>query len=92
MIRRARREDIPLLMELWQASFGDCMEYISFFFKNRFSPEKTFLYEESGRPVAMPFFAGCGGSMQGRAIYRPISLCRLHGAGAAWAWADAQPD
>ena len=26
MIRRARREDIPLLMELWQASFGDCME------------------------------------------------------------------
>ena len=29
MIRRARREDIPLLMELWQASFGDCMEYIS---------------------------------------------------------------
>ena len=55
MIRRARREDIPLLMELWQASFGDCMEYISFFFKNRFSPEKTFLYEESGRPVAMLF-------------------------------------
>ena len=49
MIRRARREDIPLLMELWQASFGDCMEYISFFFKNRFSPGKTFLYEESGR-------------------------------------------
>ena len=48
MIRRARREDIPLLMELWQASFGDCMEYISFFFKNRFSPEKTFLYEEAG--------------------------------------------
>ena len=71
MIRRARREDIPLLMELWQASFGDCREYISFFFKNRFSPEGTFLCEEAGRPV---------------------SLCRLHGEGAAWAWADAQPD
>ena len=42
MIRRARREDIPLLMELWQASFGDCMEYISFFFKNRFLPRKRF--------------------------------------------------
>ena len=88
MIRRARREDIPLLMELWQASFGDCMEYISFFFKNRFSPEKTFLYEESGRPVAMLFLLDAAGG----AIYRSISLCRLHGAGAAWAWADAQPD
>lgn len=55
MIRRARREDIPLLMELWQASFGDCREYISFFFKNRFSPEGTFLCEEAGRPVSMLF-------------------------------------
>lgn len=42
MIRRARREDIPLLMELWQASFGDCMEYISFFFKIGFLPRKRF--------------------------------------------------
>lgn len=43
MIRRARREDIPLLMELWQASFGDCMEYISFSLKIGFSRENVSL-------------------------------------------------
>ena len=71
MIRRARREDIPLLMELWQASFGDCMEYISFFFKNRFSPEKTFLYEESGRPVAMLFLLDAAASHIPLDIFMP---------------------
>lgn len=55
MIRRARRADIPLLMELWQACFGDRREYVSFFFENRFSPEGTFLCEEAGRPVSMLF-------------------------------------
>lgn len=52
MIRRARRADIPRLMELWQAAFGDSREYISFFFQHRFSPQDTFLHEEEGRPVS----------------------------------------
>lgn len=55
MIRRARREDIPLLMELWEASFGDSRAYISFFFEKRFSPQETFLFEWGGRPVSMLF-------------------------------------
>jgi len=55
VIRRARREDLPLLMELWEASFGDSRAYISFFFENRFSPRETFFYEEEGRPVSMLF-------------------------------------
>uniref|UniRef100_UPI003FF0CF45 GNAT family N-acetyltransferase n=1 Tax=Candidatus Fimivicinus sp. TaxID=3056640 RepID=UPI003FF0CF45 len=55
MIRRARREDIPLLMELWETSFGDSRAYISFFFKRRFSPQETFLFEWEGRPVSMLF-------------------------------------
>ena len=43
-------------------------------------------------PSGYAFLLDAEEPMQGRAIYRPISLCRLHGAGAAWAWADAQPD
>ena len=81
MIRRARREDIPLLMELWQASFGDCMEYISFFFKNRFSPEKTFLYEESGRPVAMLFLLDAAGHIPPDIFMPPARRRRSVGVG-----------
>lgn len=55
MIRHARREDIPLLTELWEAAFGDSREDISFFLQNRFVPQDTFLFERRGRPVSMFF-------------------------------------
>lgn len=55
MIRRARREDIPLLTQLWETAFGDSGDYISFFFQNRFVPQDTFLFERQGRPVSVFF-------------------------------------
>lgn len=55
MNRRARREDIPLLTQLWETAFGDSIEDISFFFQNRFAPQDAFLCERQGRPVSMFF-------------------------------------
>lgn len=55
MNRRARREDIPLMTQLWETAFGDSREDISFFFQNRFVPQDAFLCERQGRPVSMFF-------------------------------------
>ncbi len=60
MIRRARREDIPLLTALWETCFGDARAYIAFFFQNRFSAAEAFLWEEGGAPVSALFlFPAC---------------------------------
>lgn len=52
MIRKARWADVPWLKKIWKEAFGDSDEYLDFYFKGYFHPEKVFVWEEE-YPVSM---------------------------------------
>ncbi len=55
MIRFATNNDISGIISLWQEAFGDSAEEIKFFLDNKFKPENTLIYEESGEIASMLF-------------------------------------
>lgn len=50
---RAAAHHEPQLKELWRQCFEDSEKYIDFFFRNRFCPENTEIWECEGEAVAM---------------------------------------
>lgn len=52
-IRKASRQDIPALCEIWKACFADTDEYISCFYKANFDRIEVTVYTVDNKPVSM---------------------------------------
>ena len=55
LMRKATKEDIQRLVEIWQESFGDEKEYIGFFMSRRFDNVDTLVFEKNGTIVSQLF-------------------------------------
>jgi len=55
IIRKATKEDIQRLIEIWQASFNDEKEYVDFFMSRRFDDVFTLVFERDGIIVSQLF-------------------------------------
>lgn len=55
MITIADPSMIPTLKALWIEAFGDSMDYVDFFFNNRFNRIDTYVYLVDNVPVSMAF-------------------------------------
>lgn len=53
MIRRPCISERSALFKIWSVCFGENESYISFFLDNEFDPANCFVWNESGKPVAV---------------------------------------
>lgn len=53
MIVHPKKEDIPVLKEIWREVFRDTPTYIKLFFSQKFSPSSCLVYKEGGQIVSM---------------------------------------
>lgn len=54
-LRKAKKNDIPKLKELWQICFGDRMRYIDVFFQYMFKEENTLIAEIENRVAGVVY-------------------------------------
>ena len=54
-LRKAQKNDIPKLKELWQICFGDRMRYIDVFFQYMFKEEYTLVAEIENRVAGVVY-------------------------------------
>lgn len=52
-VRRAAKDDIPALVEIWKACFFDSEEYINYFYRENFDRIEVFVYVADGKPVCI---------------------------------------
>lgn len=57
--RPSRREEIPLLRQLWKQAFGDSEEYLDLFFKTAYAPERSLVLDSDGIAAAA-YWLDCG--------------------------------